>query len=571
MRAAWIAVTLVTLVGSAGSAAAAPQAELQNLKWFVVSGIGAGENLAHWQGVIDQATADAKLVLQGDQGPADVPCCVDIRRVSATSITAPTLQAVDAQTDYDDMTARCTTSGGGSCAFLVDSVTYCGGPSPGTIGCADTPACVANVAGDDPTLVLVVSLDALADGALAQTLAHERGHNACLEHVPWTENPANNPCSLMQAAAGGGCLNAAECGHYRDAGNAVGGLCPCQTDALATTADGGACTDDAGSGLCSGGTCGAAGSDASAPLLVAGGTQSMNGDPSDARLHVSGLSGGWTDLGATTGGVEISGMEYAPSRSATYAVTATDQLLRLDPVTGLTMATVGTLPATGTFCDLSGCYPDGASSNAFYDSLAFDPGLTASPSDDVLYAIRTSETCRSTDPISCNAGAGFCAGQLVSIDPDDASTTLLGDLDSLFCGGFPGLAFDGTRRKLYAAVAGGVSLWEVDASCPSQFCTMSEVLYGANDTDPAHLAARQVLARVRPSLAYSAETDRLYRIGSDGSRELYDVFDAATLLYAEPIGVDGFTAGALATPEPGALAIGAAAVAALLGCARRRR
>lgn len=554
-----VAVVLgVALLAFAGSAAAAPQAELQNLRWFVVDGIGQGEALPHWQGVVDQAMADAKLLLQGDQGPIDVPCCVDIRRTAITSITAPTLQAVDVETDYDDMTARCTQAGGGSCAFLVDTISYCGGPTATTIGCADTPLCNENTPGDDPTLVVVVSLDALADGTLAQTLAHERGHNACLTHV------AGNPCALMRSSTGGGCIDAAECGHYRDAGNADGGPCPCQSDALTTDRELGRCSDDTvAGGQCSGGICGEAGSDASLSMLVSGGTASITGDAPDARLHVSGLSGGWESLGATTGNVEITGMEYAASRGATYAVTATDQLLRVDARTGATLATIGTLPATGDFGD----FPPGASSNAFYQSLAFDPGPSASAADDLLYAIRESESCRAIDPATCPA---FCSGELVSVDPDDATTLLVGALDSLFCGGFPGLAYDSTRGKLYAAVSAGVSLYEIDLDCPSQFCTMNEVLYGPDESSPEQNAARQILARYRPTLAYSPTTDRLYRLGADSVRQLYDVFDAETLAFAEPIGVDGFTAGGLAVPEPGATLLGAAAIGAI-ACAARRR
>jgi len=559
MRAHAVVALAVAVVAFAGSAGAAPQVEIQNLRWFVVDGIGQGEALPHWQGVIDQAMADAKPLLQGDQGPADVPCCVDLRRTSVTAITAPTLQAVDAATDYDDMDARCAQAGGGSCAFLVDTISYCGGPSPTTIGCADTPECNQNPPDDDPTLVLVVSLDALADGSLAQTLAHERGHNACLTHV------SANPCQLMRAATGGGCIDAAECGHLRDAGNAAGGLCPCQNDALATAKEFGACSDDAVTGgQCSGGVCGEAGSDASLSMLVSGGTASITGDVPDARLHVAGVTGGWTDLGATSGGVELTGMEYAASRRTTYAVTATDQLLRLDPVTGATLATIGTLPATGDFGD----FPPGASSNAFYQSLAFDPGPSASAADDLLYAIRESESCRVLDPVACSA---FCSGELVSVDPDDATTLLVGALDSLFCGGFPGLAYDSTRDRLYAAVAAGVSLYEIDLACPSQFCSMNEVLYGPDEGSAEQNAARQILARFRPTLAYSPTTDRLYRLGADSVRQIYDVFDAETLAFAEPIGIDGFTAGGLAAPEPNASLLGAAAIAACAFVARRRR
>jgi hypothetical protein len=523
-----IAVAFAVLV-AATSSSAAPTNDLQNLTWFVVQGIGQGENLAFYQGVIDTGLVEAQLLLQGNQGPADVPCCTDIRRAAITQVALSTLQDVDSATDYDDMDDICNQQGGGSCAFLVDSITFCGGFSPGTIGCADTPSCASNVPDDNPTLTLVVSLDALAGGAFAQTLVHERGHNACLTHV------AANPCQVMQSATGGGCLSAAECGHYRDAGNATGGACQCHTDALATAADGSACSEVA-SGLCSGGVCGAAGSDASVVLLAAGGPESVEGAATDDPLRISGLSGGWTDLGSFSGATQILGLEYAPGRDRVYGVTSADALVTIDPVTGAQLATIGTLPATGDFF----VPPDVVPLSVRYDGLAFDPGATASPADDQLYLVRQPESCDDSD---------FCFSQIVSVDPDTAATTFVGDLDTGFFDGFQGLAFDGLRGRLYASAGGSVGIWEIDLACPFEFCSVIDVA-----GEP----------RIESSLAYDAATDRLYLVGTQsGGRLFYDSFDAETFEHDEAIGIDGFTPGGLAAPEPSAFATGITVLVAL--------
>lgn len=538
-RTARVLASVIATWLAAGAAHAAPNADLQNLKWFVVSGIGQGENLAFYQAVIDQAMADAKLLLQGDQGPADVPCCVDIRRLSAISITAPTLQAVDAGTDYDDMTTRCTQSGGGSCAFLVDTITFCGGFSPTAIGCADAPTCAENVPDDDPTLTLVVSLDALIDGSLAQTIAHERGHNACLSHVTAT------PCQIMRDAAGGGCLDAAECGHYRDAGNASGASCGCHTDALATVADETACVENATPGICSGGLCGEVGSDVSVRLFAAGALEFPAAGANDDPLLLSGLSGGWSDAGSL--GAPLRDADWAESRSLLYGVTDADQLVTINPATGATLATIGTLPATGTSL---------LSATAVrYDGIAFAPGGAGS-ADDLLYAVRQAASCDDTD---------FCDSELVRIDPDDAAITFLGDVATSLMDGFQDLAFDTSRSRLYASGFAEGSLFELFPSCDyigPQFCLALDV-------------EEVVLPRIQSGLAYSAQTDRLYLVGTQvGDQVYYDSIDAADFSYPESIGIDGFGPGGLAAlpaPEPLSAAGIAAAFAVLARWSRRRR
>jgi hypothetical protein len=279
--------------------------------------------------------------------------------------------------------------------------------------------------------------------------------------------------------------------------------------------------------------CGAAGSDASVALLAAGGLESVSGAATDDPLRISGLTGGWSDLGSFSGATQVLGLEYAPGRDLVYGVTSTDELIAIDPETGAQLAGIGALPATGDFSS-DGIQP------VRYDGLAFDPGATASLTDDQLYLVRQPESC---------SDQNFCFSQLVSVDPDTAATTFVGDLDTGFVDGFQGLAFDSQRGRLYASAAGPVGILEIQLSCPFQFCS---VVGAAGET------------RIESSLAYGAATDRLYLIGTQaGGRLFFDSFDAATFAQDETIGIDGFTPGGLAAPEPGAYATGVTALVAL--------
>jgi hypothetical protein len=524
---------------------AAPAVEVQNLKWIVVQELPG--TLAEYHPLIDAAMPYARRMLQGDQGAADVPCCVDVRRTSIQELSASSLVTIDGEFDFDTMTLLCQGIGGGSCAFLVSSIPWCGGPGAGIVGCADAPACNQNLPNDDPTLVMAVSLDALDGDLFAQTIAHERGHNACLDHVPSAENPTDNRCNLMQGQAGGGCLNAVECGHYRNAGNAEQGTCGCHTDVQTVVADGAACSDVA-SGICSGGVCGAT-PEASVQLLAAGGPEAAAGAVTDDPLRVAALAGGWTDLGGFGGNAVLRGLEAAPSRGAIYGVTQADELIRVDPATGMRLATIGALPATGSFS-----LPPGGSQAALYESLAFDPGPTAGAGDDLLWSIRISESCPDDE---------FCDVELVSIDPDDAATTVRGPLTALYPGTRHGLGFDAVRGRLYSTIGfGGLS--EVDTAC-----TGTPGCFGCCEATDTGLD----LVFSDAALAYEATTDQLYAIGTDlFGGVAFVVIDAAAqpLAALEPIGIDAFTPGALAAPEPGAAALGAAVAAALTSLSSRR-
>ena len=126
-------------------------------------------------------------------------------------------------------------------AFLIDSITYCGGSAPAAVGCAERPACNTN-GNDNPNLWLVATADAFDSDVLAAVVAHERGHNACRQHASAAE------CQIMQGSifipGRNGCLTAAECTSYRSARTttASGQECTCLTATGATVADATACS-----------------------------------------------------------------------------------------------------------------------------------------------------------------------------------------------------------------------------------------------------------------------------------------------------------------------------------------
>jgi hypothetical protein len=534
-------VSIALMLGAAPLAAvAAPSVELQNLKWIVLTELPS--DLGFYQVQIDAAMLDAIRLLQGDQGPADVPCCAELRQIAIQEQSAASLVTIDGEADFDTMTQLCQNAGGGSCAFLVSSITWCGGPGAGIVGCADTPLCNQNLPNDDPTLVLAVSLAALEEGMFAQTLAHERGHNACLEHVPSASNPSANLCNLMQAQAGGGCINATECNRFRDAGNAEQGSCACHTDALTTVADGASCNQP--NAACSGGVCGAA---PPARVIAAGGPGAASGAVTDEVLRLSALAGGWSDVGDF--GVEVRGMEYARSRARLYAVTAADELIAVDPDTGARLDTIGALPATGSFD-----FPAGLSQQARYESLAFDPGNLPTQADDLLYSIRVSEGC---------GAAQFCVAELVTIDPDDAATVVRGPLTSLYPGTrHHGLAYDVGNGKLFGTLP-SAGLVAIDTSCAG-----TPMCFGCcevTDDMVSDFVFRDA------SLAYDLASNDLVLVGGDSSGGVSFVTGGVTTAFSEPIGIDAFTPGALAAPEPGAGTLGAGALVALWISAAWRR
>jgi DNA-binding beta-propeller fold protein YncE len=276
------------------------------------------------------------------------------------------------------------------------------------------------------------------------------------------------------------------------------------------------------------------GSDASVQLMAAGGPEAAEGAATDDALLISGLSGGWANLGPIGASTAPTGLAYAPLRGVLYAVNplpGDDELITLDPATGSRTGTIGTLAGKEEV-----------------DVLAFDPGATDAESDDRLLAL-------------------FRVGiyqDLFAIDPDDASVTYLGWLSIYIQGGyyFEGLAYDSANDKLYTSGYANGGIYEIDYTCPSTRCGMAEVL-------SIHVP------RAASSLAYSEETGRLYLSGSQtGPRSLFDSIDATTFATLPTIGIDDYTPGGLAAipvPEPHPLILQMVGGLAVAGLARRRR
>ena len=230
---------LLVLGLTAGRAEAALDVDLHRLRWHVHVDLinpGAGRDLAYWQNQIDAALASANQLLEGRQGPFDRACCTRLARsVAVTTFGTPgdgrdVLDSLAEQNFFD------SAGGAGSNAFLIDSMSYCGGSAPTAIGCAERPSCNSN-GGDDPALWMVVTVDAFDDGILAAVTAHERGHNACLVHV------ASAACQIMQASVFspglGACLTASECTNYQLARTTTSSGQACTCHAAAATRSGG--------------------------------------------------------------------------------------------------------------------------------------------------------------------------------------------------------------------------------------------------------------------------------------------------------------------------------------------
>jgi DNA-binding beta-propeller fold protein YncE len=281
--------------------------------------------------------------------------------------------------------------------------------------------------------------------------------------------------------------------------------------------------------------CGEVGSDASVQLMAAGGPEAAEGAATDDALLISGLSGGWANLGPIGASTAPTGLAYAPLRGVLYAVNplaGDDELITLDPATGIRTGTVGTL--TG---------------KEDVTALAFDPGETTQESDDRLLALVR------VAPFE----------DLFEIDPDDASVS---DLDGLSIGvtsGFQGLAYDSVNDKLYTT-GFGAGLYEIDFTCPA-WCTTTLV--------PELSVLPASIPRPASSLAYSEETGRLYASGSQsGPRSLFDSIDATGFERFPTIGIDDYTPGGLAAipvPEPHPLILQLVGGLAVAGLARRRR
>jgi hypothetical protein len=514
----FLAAAFVAAGALSATAQAAPTESLHSLDWYVHEDlIGAGRDLDYFRQLIEDRLAEAEIMVQGYQGPIDTPCCVAFDAVSVTTFSGAGLDIIETPAERDAVL------GGPEGGYLVQSVWYCPSFSTSIVGCAGLGADT-----------FVVSLDAEDIDILPVVMAHERGHNSGLYHA------TNDYCDLMAGARGGGCLSASECTSFIAKADSSGGSCSCLGDSVGDPplADATACSDDFGSGLCSGGVCGETSGPAGTRILAAAGSEDPSTAVTDDALHQSALAGGWETLGAIGAGVEATGLAYDPGRDVVFAIApqaaGNDQLVTLDPATGAKTATIDTLDHQGI------------------TALAYDPA------GDRLFAIYADAEIFG-GPVNCGSDP-VCVSTLLEIDPDDGDTTVYGELNALIvAGAVQGLAWDSAAGELYGSTAAG--LFTIGLGCDGVACS---------DTSQV-----DNLYRKPSSLTYDPETDTLYRQGTMSSRTEFDSIDPASGDVEPLIGVDGFTAGGLAVipvPEPeGWLMLGSGlALLALLGSRRGR-
>lgn len=518
-------------------AVSAPAVDLHELKWYVhvdLIDVDSGEDLAYWQSVIDASVASGNGLLEGGQGPIDQPCCTRLGRSVSVTTFGTSGDGLDVIDSAEDQEAISNTGGPGSNAFLVDSMTHCGGSAPSAIGCAFKPVSCSN--NDDPDLWMIVTVESLDAETLPLVIAHERGHNACLPHVAAAE------CQLMQGTiytpGMTGCMTRTECNSYRTARTTTSsGLeCGCYDDGGGLLADGAICAEVV-DGLCSGGLCGSFADHAGVGLIVAAAPGTSFGGPPDDALRISALKGEWTTLAQFTPAADdVRGMAYDFDSKTLYGVVPTvfaDSIVTIDPSTGLIASTTGTVE-------------NGA---AEIISMAFDPGATSAPGDDRLIVIEV----------------GGPIGEVRWIDPASASTThLLGSLDWTSPELFSGLAYDSIDDKLFAATPFKPDgLFEIDlSSCPPSPCDSGQVP-GAG------------LFRDDASLGFSPTSGMLYLVGTldfgSERRTFYNVVDRTTGMSVETLSLDVFTpAGLAAVPEPTAGTVVALGTIGFLAAIQRR-
>jgi len=519
-------------------AAAAPQVDLHDLTWHVHVDLvepDIGRDLAFWQDAIDAAVTSANQLLEGGQGPFDTPCCTRLGSAAQVVVFGSPGDGLDVLDSESEQILLNNLADDGSHAFLIDSLTFCGGSAPNAVGCAELPGCSGN-GNDDPNLWMAVTVDSFESGTLPSVIAHERGHNSCLPHVTAAA------CQIMQPSVltpgNGGCLAASECTSYRAGRTQVssGLACGCHADAGGAVEDGSFCSEVAG-GVCSGGLCGSVAGDAGVRLMAAADPGSSLGGPPEEALAISGLKGDWRTLDSFSPTAEdVHGLAFARDSGVLYGVVPSlgdDRIVTIDPETGRILQTVG-LIANGSDEILS---------------MAYDPGATSSASDDRLIVLELS----SSD------------GQFRAIDPAAPSqATLLGAIPFAPPSEFRSLAYDSIHQRLYSATAFINALFRTDLStCPPSPCTTENL-------------AATGLSRTNASLSFSPETGMLYLVGTafDGQRTFYDVIDPATGTRVETVSLDVFAPAALAVvPEPGlglGVVVGGGALAGL-GAVRRRR
>ena len=510
-------VCLLFGVLSPSVAASAPAVDLHELNWYVhvdLIDVGSGEDLAYWQSVIDASVTSGNGLLEGGQGPFDQPCCTRLGRSVSVTTFGTAGDGLDVIDSAEDQEAISNTGGSGSNAFLVDSMTHCGGSAPAAVGCAIKPGSCNN--NDDPDLWMIVTVESLDSDTLPLVIAHERGHNACLTHVAAAE------CQLMQGTiytpGMTGCMTGSECNNYRAARTTTSsGLeCGCYDNAGGLLADGAICAEVAG-GLCSGGLCGSFADDAGVGLIAAAAPGTSSGGPPDDALRISALKGEWTTLAQFAPAADdVRGMAYDSDSETLYGVVPTvfaDSIVTIDPLTGMISSIAGTIE-------------NGA---AEIVSMAYDPGSTSASGDDRLIVIEV----------------GGPIGEVRWIDPASPSTThLLGSLNWTSPELFSGLAYDSIEDKLFAATPFKPDgLFEIDlTSCPPSPCDSAQVP-GAG------------LFRDDASLGFSPTSGMLYLVGTldfgSERRTFYNVVDPTTGMSVETLSLDVFTpAGLAAVPEP---------------------
>jgi hypothetical protein len=127
---------------------------------------------------------------------------------------------------------------------------------------------------------------------------------------------------------------------------------------------------------------------------------------------------------------------------------------------------------------------------------------------------------------------------LFEIDPDDASTSVFGELNALITtDGVQGLAWDSSAGVLYGTTGSG--LYTIGLDCSSGACS-NTTRVDSNFRRPS-------------ALAYDALTDTLYRQGAELGRSEFDVMDPATADTEALAVIEELTVGGMAVvpmPEP---------------------
>jgi len=511
--------------------------DLHDLNWYVhVDLVTVAEDLAYWQAVLEGELDIANRLIEGRQGPVDTACCARMAGAASVAVFGTPgdgYDVIDSASKLNNLNS--IFGGSGSNAYLVDGITYCGGPAPTSVGCAVQSNCSGN-GNDDPNLWMIVTVESFETGTLPLVISHERGHNACLTHSNL------NGCDVMQGTitnpGNGGCLSATECSNFRN-GRTVSssGLeCGCHLSGGGIESDGQFCSGVMES-YCSGGICDTAVTGASLVLLASAHPGSAGIPAPDDALRISTLTGDWVDVGQISPIAEdVHGMAFAKDSLTLYGVIPTsgnDTIVTIDRETGEIITAVGAIV-------------NGA---AELISMAYHPGLTSNPSDDRLIMLEVS-------------AAG---GAVVWIDP--ASPSVRNQYGLINIGPqseFKGLAYDSIHGKLFAAsplAPGG--LYEIDlTSCPPSPCNTTPV------------AGAEGLFVYNASLTFAPDTGMLYQVGTSfsGTRTFYNVIDPTNGESVHTLSVAEFTPGGLAVvPEPGVIHGLLIGCASLLWVRRRTR